>query len=155
MLPSRSIYILDARGRKRIQPCSQSLAIELHHNRCRSNKTKRPHEAARQRHRRARALQATEADPEITSINKLERDTLALKMLLISGYPLPVYRGAIAGFIPLVPKPVFCVAICKNPKIGGGENCVTLLLFVQLQKTGVQEAFRTDLPLQACVVGAE
>ena len=76
-------------------------------------------------------------------------------MLLISGYPLPVYRGAIAGFIPLVPKPVFCVAICKNPKIGGGENCVTLLLFVQLQKTGVQEAFRTDLPLQACVVGAE
>ena len=42
-------------------------------------------------------------------------------MLLISGYPLPVYRGAIAGFIPLVPKPVFCVAICKNPKIGSAK----------------------------------
>ena len=63
VLPSRSIYILDARGRKRIQPCSQSLAMELHPNRCRSNnKTSKPHEAARQRHRRARALQATEAD---------------------------------------------------------------------------------------------
>ena len=62
---------------------------------------------------RARCKQQKQihGDPEITSINKLERDTLALKMLLISGYPLPVYRGAIAGFIPLVPKPVFCVAI--------------------------------------------
>jgi hypothetical protein len=104
----------------------------LHHNRCRSNnKSRKPHEAARQRHRRARALQATEADPEITSINKLERDTLALKMLLISGYPLPVYRGAIAGFIPLLTKPVFSVfsvAIAKTQKLIR-RNCVTLLLF--------------------------
>ena len=43
---SREKYVLYARGHECIQPYSQSAAMELHHNRCSSNNSRKPHDAA-------------------------------------------------------------------------------------------------------------